>query len=126
MTYAPDMKQAATRHYQDGKKLFDSNCFDNAGYHFGFAAECATKSLLLKAGVRPDDDAIWAHFHALRSVAIIAINSRGNLGLLKALRRQSFMQEWDTNMRYSKNGSILQTRAEKWRIDADELLGLLI
>ena len=126
MAYAPNMEQAANRHYRDGKKLLDGNCCDNAGYHFGFAAECATKSLLLKAGIRDDDAAIWAHFQGLRNMALLAINTRTNAGLFTALSRQSFMQEWDTKMRYAKNGSILKDRAEKWRVDADELLGLLI
>lgn len=126
MAYASNMKQAANRHYIDGKKLFDSNCFDNAGYHFGFAAECATKFRLQKSGVRADDEAIWAHFQALRTLALIAINTRADADLLRILSRTSFMQEWDTKMRYANNGAISQDRAKKWRADADELLGLLI
>lgn len=120
------MEQAANRHYSDGMKLLNSNCFDNAGYHFGFAAECATKFRLLKSGIRADDDAIWAHFQALRRVALIAISTRSDADLFRILGRASFMQEWDTKMRYSSNGAVSQDRAKKWRADADELLGLLI
>lgn len=126
MAYTHNMEQAATRHYNDGKKLLDANRFDNAGYHFGFAAECATKFLLLRSGVRADDEAIWAHFQALRSLALIAVNGRGDTSLLKILSRASFMQEWDIKMRYSNNGEISQDRAKKWCADADEVLGLLI
>ena len=121
-----DMKQAANRHYRDGKKMLDSNSFDNAGYHFGFAAECATKFRLQKSGVRADDGAIWAHFQALRSVALVAIRTRADADLFRILSRASFMQEWDTKMRYAKDGAISQARAQKWRADADELLGLLL
>ena len=51
--------QAAQRHYQDGVTLFEQKRFDNAGYHFGLAAECALKKLLLGCpGVRPGDPVI--------------------------------------------------------------------
>jgi len=120
------MAQAANRHYVDGKKLLDGNLFDNAGYHFGFAAECATKFRLLKVKVRVDDKAIWAHFQALRELALISINSRTDADLFRVLSRASFMQEWDITMRYAGNGAVSKVRAEKWRADADELLGLLI
>jgi hypothetical protein len=126
MAYETDMGQAALRHYSDGMKLLNSNCYDNAGYHFGFAAECATKSQLLKSGVRADDDAIWAHFQALRTLALLAINGRANAELFRTLSRQSFMQEWDIKMRYAKNGSVTQLLANRWRADADEMLGLMI
>lgn len=126
MAYESNMEQAANRHYTDGKKLFDSNCFDNAGYHFGFSAECATKFRLLKSGVRADDEAIWAHFQGLRNLALLALNNRADADLFRVLSRQNFMQEWDTKMRYANNGAISQMRAEKWRTDADELLGILI
>jgi hypothetical protein len=126
MAYTPDMKQSANRHYVDGKKLFDANCFDNAGYHFGFSAECGAKFRLLNAKVREDDDAIWSHFPSLVKLSLIAIEGRSDADLYSVLSKAGFMQEWNTNMRYSKNGSISKVRAEKWRKDADEILGLLV
>lgn len=126
MAYSTNMKKAAYRHYIDGKKLSDQKSFDNAGYHFGFSAECATKFRLLEAGVREDEDAIWVHFPRLRTLAIAAISKRADAELFRILNRANFMQEWDTRMRYSENGEIDGERAEKWRVEADEILGLLI
>ncbi len=126
MAYDSDMEQAANRHYRDGKKLQDSNCIDNAGYHYGFAAECAIKHRLLKAGVREDDTAMWLHFHELRTYALLAIARRTDKDLYDLINQSNFMQEWGIRMRYAKNGSVLQSRAEKWRKDADQALGLLI
>jgi hypothetical protein len=126
MSYEPNMKDAANRHYRDGKKLLDSKSFSNAGYHFGFAAECATKFRLLNAGVRGDDPVIWLHFQKLRAAALISISTRSDAPLYAALNNSSFMQEWDTKMRYGHTGAISQARAVKWRDEADVLMGLLI
>jgi hypothetical protein len=126
MAYEPSMKEAATRHYADGKKLQDAKSFNNAGYHFGFAAECATKHLLLNSGVRGDETVIWVHFPELRALAKLASNSRSEMRLYALMNCESFMQEWNTKMRYSAGSAVTQGRAEKWREDADKLMGLLV
>jgi hypothetical protein len=126
MAYVKDMGEAANRHYVDGKTLQDKNRHDGAGYHYGFAAECAIKQLLIKFGVAHDDSAIWAHFPALRELAMGAIQSRRASPAYNLLNQASFMQEWNTDMRYAKNASITFERAAKWRADADSALGLLI
>ncbi|MFA7243390.1 MAG: hypothetical protein WC091_25055 [Sulfuricellaceae bacterium] len=125
MTYNPDLKTAALRHFSDGRKLHDDNRFDNAGYHYGFAAECALKHCLRNVGVRDDDDAIWKHFPTLRDIARLSIKTRSAAPLRKVLERSSFMQFWDTKMRYATDGAIDAKRAEKWRSDANEVIGLL-
>lgn len=125
MTYNIDLKTASLRHYKDGRKLHDDNRFDNAGYHYGFAAECAVKRCLQSIGVRDDDEAIWAHFPTLRNLALFSISTRSATPLRNALTRDSFMQFWDVKMRYANNGAIDAKYAEKWRADADEVIGLL-
>jgi hypothetical protein len=66
MAYVTNMRAACRRHYADGVKLFEDRRFDNAGYHFGFAAECAVKQRLLDCGVQQEDDAVWKHWPASR------------------------------------------------------------
>jgi hypothetical protein len=102
----------------------DSRRFDNAGYHFGLCAECAVKHVLIKAGVRNDEDVIWEHFPRLLKLATIAAQGRVGSTLLRILKPQ-LMQGWDVRMRYSKSGSINEDMAEKWRSQANEILGLL-
>ena len=126
MGYVKDMGEAANRHYCDGKTLQNIQRHDGAGYHFGFAAECAIKQLLIKLGVRQDDAAIWGHFPEMRELAMVAIQSGQSRPLYNLLNQANFMQEWDTDMRYAKNASVTPDRAEKWRKNADSALGLLL
>lgn len=39
---------AALRHWKDAQFLEKENCVENADHHFGFAAECAIKVVLVK------------------------------------------------------------------------------
>ena len=126
MAYLTDMNDAATRHYHDGRKLLDDNRIDNAGYHFGLAAECAIKSLLQRAGVRDDDLAQWQHFPDLKLVALQSIHGRSAAPVRRLIERDNFMQRWAISMRYAKTGSIDRPTAERWRDHADEAMGLLI
>lgn len=133
MSTTANFEAAANRHYIDGKMLEDAKRFDNAGYHYGFAAECAVKHLLQIAHrpqghvpVARSDDPIWAHFPALRTMALMAISSRAQSRLNTMLGHDSFMQEWSTNMRYSENGGVSPQRVEKWRDDAHKVIGLTV
>ncbi|EXJ13213.1 hypothetical protein [Imhoffiella purpurea] len=125
MAYDVHLEQSATRHYQDGKLLMDNRRLDAAGYHFGFAAECAIKHLMREAGVMTDDPAIWAHFPGLRVLALQSISGRMAGPLRTLLERENFMQLWDVRMRYAPNGSIEADKVERWRGDADAAIGCL-
>ena len=50
MAFIPDLDAAANRHYEDACTLQSAKRFDNAGYHFGLAAECAIKKKLRDLG----------------------------------------------------------------------------
>jgi hypothetical protein len=120
------MRAAGRRHYADGVKLFDDRRFDNAGYHFGFAAECAVKQRLLECGVQQGDDSVWKHWPSLRPLALLAIHSRSAADLRRVLRAPNFMAEWDVTMRYASNAAVDETRAQRWKDDANSALGLLL
>ncbi len=128
MDYVPNLEQAANRHYQDACLLMSAKRFDNAGYHFGWAAECAIKQSLRTYGVGEKDEAIWKHLPELKSLAVIALQSvsgRRSTPLRDLLERANFMQWWDIKMRYARNGSVEEQRAARWRDDADEAIGIL-
>jgi len=57
---------------------------------------------------------------------MLAIAGRSADPVRKLLDSGSFMQGWDTKMRYAASGSISDATAEKWRADADRAVGLLI
>jgi hypothetical protein len=126
MAYTKNMSVAARRHFDDGAKLLDGKSFDNAGYHFGFAAECAIKHKLLECGVWQDEKAFWVHWPDLKQSALLAIQGRQAQSMRSLLQRGNFMQNWAIVMRYADNASISQVQAERWRNDANEALGLLI
>lgn len=126
MAYENNMQAAAHRHYADGCKLFDDNRFDNAGYHFGLAAECAIKKKLLDCGVLEGDEAIWKHWPTLKTLALAAISGRQAAPTRALLTHANFMQYWDIVMRYAQNGSVDNDRASSWKSNANDALGLLI
>lgn len=126
MAYSLDLQVAASRHYEDARLLKDSKRYDNAGYHFGLAAECAIKQKLLNCGTRSNDPAIWKHWPELKELAIIALNGRQAAPARMLVERGSFMQRWHIAMRYSDNGDVDQTQADRWQEDANEAIGLII
>lgn len=126
MPYSVDMEEAANRHYDDGRKLLNANRYDNAGYHFGLAAECAIKETMKLSKVRDDDDAMWAHFPTLKNLALQTISGRTAANVRRLLERDNFMQHWDIKMRYANSGAVIQPVANRWCNDANEAIGLLL
>jgi len=126
LAYPQDMSAAAGRHYADGAMLLGNRKFDNAGYHFGLAAECAIKKLLRDCGVPTDDKAIWMHWPHLKTLGRLAVSGRQAGPVRELLERGNFMQHWDVVMRYSSNSQVDQARATRWQEDANEAMGLLI
>lgn len=124
MAYDHDLSAAADRHYQDGCKLLDHARLDNAGYHFGLAAECAIKQALTDRGITTDDPAFWEHFPAIKASAVQALRGRSAASVRKLLERDNFMQRWDIRMRYAATGAVERAWVERWRDQANEALGL--
>lgn len=127
MTYTAKMQNAADRHYNDAVVLEAQNRHDNAGYHYGLSTECVVKGVLEQdCGLRPSDDAWWAHFPGLRNIALLYVANR-NCGRLRTfLENPSLMQEWDIPMRYSATGTIDRKKIERWKNQANDALGLFL
>lgn len=129
MTYSIDLPASAKRHWEDGTQLLSVRRSHAAGYHFGYAAECAIKSVLFKHGLpKPSDrrqDPYWAHFPALRTLLVRDGKGRLSQKLYDVIAEGSFMQEWDTDMRYATNGSVTPEQAERWKMQSDKLIGII-
>jgi hypothetical protein len=126
MAFIPDLEAAANRHYEDACTLQSARRFDNAGYHFGLAAECAIKKKLRDFGTPMDDPSIWKHWPELKGLASIALQGRQAAQARKLVEHDSFMQRWHIAMRYSANGTVGAMEAERWKEHANQALGLLL
>jgi hypothetical protein len=107
--------------------LLDHRRYDNAGYHFGLAAECAVKGALLRCRVPPGDPVIQKlHFPSLRLAALQAIQGRSAARVRSLLKDQVYLQRWDIAMRYAANGSVPEHTARRWRDQANSALSELL
>jgi hypothetical protein len=129
MAYTINLPQAAQRHMRDGNTLLASKSAQHAGYHFGFAIECAIKSVLFRYGFRSAEtrrsDPYWAHFPALRTLLLRDGRGRLSQKLYDAVSHDSFMQNWDTDMRYASNQAVSEEQARKWQAQAADVFGLV-
>jgi hypothetical protein len=129
MDYEIDLAASAKRHFADGDSLLRAKSSQHAGYHFGFAAECALKSVLFTHNVprRSDrrSDPFWAHFPELRTLLVRDGKGRLPRRLYDVISHGAFLQFWDTDIRYAANHSVSADRASAWRKHADEIFGLI-
>ena len=127
MAYPRDFAAAARRHLVDGKRLQQDKQYDNAGYHFGLAAECALKGAFIALGDRTFSKegsgrkAFYAHFPALKNLSV-GLSGRISTSVATLLSKAKFMQDWDVKMRYSRNRSITRERCAQWCKDAEDLI----
>jgi len=125
MPYARNMRAATTRHYSDAESLFANNRYDNAGYHYGFSAECALKGVMERVGITIDEvevngrTAYYLHFPELRR---IPTQQAGRLSqsIAALLGRAQFLEEWHIKMRYAPDRSISKSRCEIWRAQVED------
>lgn len=73
-----DFKNAFDRHREDADLLWNNERWANADHHYGVAAECALKALLITQGIQSQDgdignqqkkfrvhiDELWTRYHA--------------------------------------------------------------
>lgn len=130
-SFQQDLKKAAYQHLEAGEKLFGTNRSDVAGYLFGLAAECALKHLMTLSGMRPlpenqkRDDPYFAHFETLKTLLRNTASGRRAGELRRYAEAPSFMQQWDTSMRYSNGRDIRPDWVSRWRSDARDVINAM-
>jgi hypothetical protein len=117
---------AAERHLCDAEYLHDDGRLPNADYHFGFAVECALKSLLLrflgatmapkpngKPAQKPwtQDSATnklqeYGHLPWLATDITLLAHGRTGAGFITALDRLSVFTTWTVDERYRDGSAI--------------------
>lgn len=129
MAYNIDLVASANRHFRDGDTLLSARSAQHAGYHFGFAAECAIKSILFRHHMPRHDDRrenpFWAHFPELKTLLIRDGRGRLQQKLYDVIADGAFMQYWNTDIRYASDRSVDEPRATNWRNQADRVIGLI-
>jgi len=100
--------------------LFENDKFDNAGYHYGFSAECALKGAMERVGLILDEvkvdgrDAFYIHFPELKRISMIHAG-RLSQKIAGLLAKAQFLQAWHIKMRYAPDGSVSKPQCETWR-----------
>jgi hypothetical protein len=130
MAYRRDFAASARRHLR-AAELLDTGRRDVAGYLFGIAAECALKEMMRDSGMRPleqsqrRDDPFYAHFEALKTLLRDRIQGRRAGELRRYAEDSSFMQNWDTDMRYAPSSDIVHAWVDRWREQARLIVGAM-
>ena len=62
--------QAAFRHAKDANILYDQQCYDNAMYHYGFAAECTIKAIAQRFYHSDADDLRKQYSHRMNALLL--------------------------------------------------------
>lgn len=102
-----------------------------AGYLFGIAAECAMKEIMRDSGMRPlpaaqrRDDPFYAHLPQLKTMLRTAAQGRRAGELRRWSEDNSFMREWDTDMRYAPAKDIERADIDRWRSHATIVLAAM-
>jgi hypothetical protein len=136
---------AAVRHYKDAVYLQDGDRLPNADYHFGFAVECALKSLLLrftaatlnprKSG-KPPAKAPWipdpetgkpreySHLPWVAADVALLTHGRSAARLASALGGLSAFETWSVDDRYRDGDTTVEEEVRRRRTVAEEILTL--
>ena len=118
---------AAVRHWKDAQLLERENCVENADHHFGVAAECAVKKVLVAfpafstAGVL--EKAYKTHINALWGQVGHQSLHKTYPKLYALIKAANPFSDWDVNQRYLADGGISKAAMELHKQSARRVLG---
>ena len=120
---------AALRHWKDAKLLEEKNCMENADHHYGFAAECAIKKVLIEL---PDfsntgvlEKSYKEHVNILWGKVNYQSLHKSYPALSAFLKTTNYFSDWHVNQRYSADGEISKVAMELHKKSASRLLGIV-
>lgn len=142
---------AALRHHNDAVYLYDGSRFPNADHHFGFAVECALKSLMLRytrvsvAPLKPGGlptskpyipqqagkpryiehlPEAWTDTGDVISDATLLLHGRTGNALSAILAASTPFATWSVHDRYSDGSSVNEADVRARRAASELILGL--
>jgi hypothetical protein len=118
---------AAARHWSDAEHLFDALRLDNADQLFGFAAECALKTVLF-AELAPDaggelPKGYYVHIDELWDRVSNASLRKRYPTVHALLKLPNPFSNWCVDQRYGESESVVKDQVEVHRKMAQRLLG---
>ncbi|MEU4599901.1 hypothetical protein [Nocardia sp. NPDC023988] len=133
-------RRAAERHHDDAVHLQDSARLPNADHHYGFAVECALKSLMLryggasmgpkKNGKLPNKPWIGSgqndlgHLPGLWSELRLHLHGRSGGKLMALLTRSEPFDTWDVSDRYRECPGLLESTVTQRKKASTEIMSL--
>ncbi|MET7871617.1 hypothetical protein [Streptomyces cyaneofuscatus] len=142
---------AALRHHYDAVYLHDDGRLPNADHHFGFAVECALKSLMLRytqvtvaplrSGGQPTTKPYipqqagrpryiehlpeaWSDTGDVISDATLLLRGRTGGALSAILSASAPFAAWSVHDRYSDGSSVIEADVVARRAASEQILGL--
>lgn len=118
---------AAVRHWKDAEFLERGNRIGNADHHYGFAAECAVKTVLavspafsvsgqLSAAYKQHIDVLW---NKIGHASLQKSHPR----LIAVLKMSNAFSDWNVNQRYFSDGAVTSAVMASHKKMASRLLG---
>lgn len=118
---------AAVRHWKDAELLARENRVENADHHYGIAAECAIKKVLVAfpafsaSGML--DSSYKQHINVLWNKVGHQSLQKSYPKLLAILKVSNAFSDWDVNQRYFVDGAVTSAALASHKRTASHLLG---
>jgi hypothetical protein len=118
---------AAVRHWKDAELLEKENRVENADHHYGFAAECAIKKVLIAFPAFSDSGVLSAsykqHINVLWDKVGHQSLQKSYPKLLAILKAANDFSDWDVNQRYFADGTVTGDALASHKKTASRLFG---
>lgn len=118
---------AALRHWNDAKLLEEENRVENADHHYGFAAECAIKKVLVALPAFSNEGELEESYRKHVNILWEKVNYQSlqkSYPLLSALLKSTNpFSDWHVKQRYAADGLISKAAMELHKKSATRLLG---
>lgn len=118
---------AAVRHWKDAELLARENRVENADHHYGFAAECAIKKVLVvfpafsTSGVL--NSSYKQHINSLWDKVTHQSLQKSYPQLFAILKVTNAFSDWDVNQRYFVDGAVTSAALASHKKITSRLLG---
>lgn len=118
---------AAVRHWKDAELLERESRIENADHHYGFAAECAVKTVLVTLPAFSASGVLSApykqHIHVLWDKVGHQSLQKSYPKLLAILKAVNAFSDWDVNQRYFADGKVTSAALASHKKTARRLIG---
>ncbi|MBT9556225.1 MAG: hypothetical protein IV100_09360 [Myxococcales bacterium] len=124
-SYPVAMRDAAFRHHRCADRLMQADEFDEAGYLFGLAAECAIKAMSEVLSCLRRSDLQYAHFPELRNHVLDYAEGRRATELSRLMANGRCLAGWHVSIRCSRKKAVTSKTVKIWRDDTVAALNLM-